>query len=130
MFAAALTYDPSQQELSLLVFMGGLTALLVLLNLGTQIWDRFRKKPSSSDELYSFKQEAHRTFASKMELTAAESRLSKLLSDAQTERRDSMKRVEEDVTDLRHLLEQGFKETQRSLGRLEGKIENCPRKDC
>ncbi len=130
MFAVALTYDPSQQELSLLVFLGGLTAFLVLVNLATQIWDRFRKKPSSSDELSTFRQEAQKSFATKVELSAAENRLSKLLSEAQTERRDSMKRVEEEVTDLRHLLDQGFKDTQRSLGRLEGKIENCPRKDC
>lgn len=130
MLLTALTYDASQQELSLLIVIGGLTALLVVLNLATQIWDRFRKKPSSSDELACFRQEAQKTFATKSELTVAEARLSKILSDAQDERRESMKRVEKDVTDLRHMLDQGFKDTQRTLGRLEGKLENCPRASC
>lgn len=123
MLSTALTYDPSQQELSLLIVIGGITALLVVANLATQIWDRFRKKPSHSDELNSYRAEAGRTYATKTELYGVENRISDLISTYRSDSRAHQIKVESDVAELRRLTDQGFKEMQRTVGRLEGKLE-------
>jgi hypothetical protein len=126
----ALTYAASQQEMALLIFFGGLLALLTMVNLVTGIWEKFRKKPSHGEDLASFRQETARTFATKSELASAEERVISMIASIKEERREYHRKADADMQELRRLVDQGFKEAQRVMGRLEGKLEHCPSKGC
>jgi len=123
-FCASIAYNPSDQEISLLILLAGITSLLVLLNLITAIWDRVRRKPSIEQETPAVRREAAATFALKSELAAAEDRLSNQISGAQADRRESIGKLDTRISEVRATLDQGLSEIRRSLGRVEGKLEN------
>lgn len=121
--ATKVAFNLPPDALAAVVLLVGLAFLLSLGSSAVTIWDKLRKKPSNSEELSSYRQEAQRTFASKAELSQAEGRLSQLIETAQHDRREHLKRVEEQVEGLRKLSDMGFAELRRSLGRVEGILE-------
>lgn len=121
--ATKVVFDLPPQALAAAGLLLGLS-FLVSIGAGiATIWDKTRKKPSSGEELASYRQEVSRTFASKQELNDAEDRLSKLIETAQHDRRESLKQVETQVFELRKTMDQGFAEVRRALGRVEGILE-------
>ncbi len=126
--AASLT-DPTKvpvdlppEYLAAGVVVMGLTALVSLASGIVTIWDRTRKKPSLSQDLNDYRHEAAKTFATKGELSAVELRISRILDAEQVERRESIGRVEDKLQKVQESLDGGFKQIQRALGRVEGKI--------
>ncbi len=121
--ATKVAFDLPPQYVAAAAILMGLAVIVSLASGVVTIWDRTRKKPSLQDDLDSYRHEANKVFATKEELTGVELRISRLLSTEQIERRESIVRLEAKLADLQRSIEGGFKELQRSLGRVEGKLE-------
>jgi hypothetical protein len=121
--ATKVAFDLPPDYIAAAALIMGATVLVSLASGIVTIWDRTRKKPSLQDDLDSYRHEANKIFATKDELGGVELRISRLLSTEQIERRESIVRVEAKLADLQRSIEGGFKELQRSLGRVEGKLE-------
>lgn len=121
--ATKVAFDLPPDYIAAAALIMGATVLVSLASGIVTIWDRTRKKPSLQDDLDSYRHEANKVFATKGELSGVELRISRLIGTEQLERREAIVRVEAKLTDLQHTVEGGFKELQRALGRVEGKLE-------
>ena len=127
---ASFTYEPSQAEFALLIFLAGFTALLMIVNLATSIWSRFKKKPTEAESLFEYKQEVHKSYATKLEVAQMEGRLVNQMSSYRSDNLEFQRRMEADSTHIRKFLEQSMKENALAIGRIEGKLERCPQGGC
>lgn len=118
-----VAFDLAPEYIAVAGIIMGLTVLVSLASGVVTIWDRTRKKPSLQDNLDSYRHEANKIFATKSELSGVELRISHLLSTEQSERREAIVRTETKLSELQKSIEGGFKELQRALGRVEGKLE-------
>lgn len=122
LLAAVLPYEPTQQEVSLLIVVAGLSGILVFANLVLNVWDRLKPKPPLDERLRDY---ATRTdlVALDQRVTAHESRFLAELRDLKAERKSDVKALYDKIDDLRETVRKGFEDTQRDIGRIEGKVE-------
>lgn len=124
--ATKVAFDLPPEYIAAAALVMGASVLVSLASGIVTIWDRTRKKPSLQDDLDNYRHEANKLFATKSELNGVELRISRLIGAEQQERREAIVRVEEKLAELQYSIEGGFKEIQRSMGRIEGKLETCP----
>jgi hypothetical protein len=102
----------------------GLSVLVSLAAGASTVWNNIRPRPSASSALKKLSDNVAETYATKQDLKDNCARLSFEIERSRKDRSDEMQAVRSDITGLRAMVNQGFTELQRALGRVEGKISN------
>ena len=108
----------------MLVVVAGVSGILIFANLILSIWDRLKPKPSVENQLHTFRRECGKEYATKLELIAAVTEWRQQLEISRQDRHHEATVLREEMKDMRKTIDQGFGDLRRSLGRVEGKLEN------
>lgn len=111
LFAAAFLASelPPMSETEWMHGVWALLILLVLLVAGTTVWKNLKPDPSVDEKIQA-------------SALALERRIDGKLEDL----KQQVKKADEATSRIQGSLEAGFRDVQRALGRLEGKLEEKP----
>jgi GTP1/Obg family GTP-binding protein len=121
--ATKVVFDLPPEAIAAAGLLVGVSFLVSIAAGIATVWNVFAKRPPTSETLHEFRKHVAETYCTKEDLRACITQCSASNNRSETATKTELEHMRADMKDIRSLFEQGIKELQRALGRVEGKLE-------
>lgn len=115
--------DVPPQQLQVAILLGGMAFLVSIAAGIATVWNAIKRTPPTIESLHDFRKHVAEMYCTKADLQSCMTRCNAEATRSEGAMRAEIEHMRGDMKEIRSLFEQGIKELQRALGRVEGKLE-------